>query len=188
MERAGTRIGVGRVGRLASGAALAVAAIAALLVLAPALIGWERYAIVSGSMTGTYDKGSLVLDEVVPVDQLRVGDVITYMPPAGGRVGHLITHRISWIGRDDAGRKIFRTKGDANPVADPWTFRLDQATQARVKVGIPYAGYALASLGRRDVRMFVIALPALLIAGFSLSRLWRQLGAEAERRSLEGAA
>jgi hypothetical protein len=36
--------------------------------------------------------------------------------------------------------------------------------------------------------MFVIALPALLIAGFSLSRLWRQLGAEAERRALEGAS
>ncbi len=185
MEMAGTRIGARRVGRFASGAALAVAAVAALLVLAPALIGWERYAIVSGSMTGTYDKGSLVLDEVVPVADLRVGDVITYMPPAGD---HLITHRIAWIGRDDGGRRIFRTKGDANPVADPWTFRLDQPTQARVRVGVPYAGYALAALGRRDVRMFVIALPALLIAGFSLSRLWRQLGAEAERRALEGAA
>ena len=119
-----------------------------------------------------------MLDEVVPVADLRVGDVITYMPPAGD---HLITHRISWIGRDDAGRRIFRTKGDANPVADPWTFRLDQPTQARVRVGVPYAGYALTALGRRDVRMFVIALPALLIAGFSLARLWRQLGAEAQR-------
>jgi signal peptidase I len=188
MERAGTRIGARRAGHFMSGAALAVAAIAALLVLAPALIGWERYAIVSGSMTGTYDKGSLVLDEVVPVADLRVGDVITYMPPAGGRVGHLITHRISWIGRDDAGRRIFRTKGDANPIADPWTFRLDQPTQARVRVGVPYAGYALSAMGRKDVRMIVIALPALLIAGFSLARLWRQLGAEAERRALEGAA
>ena len=185
MKRAGTRIGVRRVGRFMSGAALAVAAVAALLVLAPALLGWERYAIVSGSMTGTYDKGSLVLDEVVPVADLRVGDVITYMPPAGD---HLITHRISWIGRDDGGRKIFRTKGDANAIADPWTFRLDQPTQARVRAGVPYAGYGLAALGRRDVRMIVIALPALLIAVFSLSRLWRQLGAEAERRALEGAA
>ena len=101
-------------------------------------------------MTGTYDKGSLVLDEVVPVRELRVGDVITYMPPAGD---HLITHRISWIGRDATGARVFRTKGDANPVADPWTFRLDRQTQARVRVGVPYAGYALMALGRRDVRM-----------------------------------
>ena len=183
MHRAGTGMVISRVGRLASGAALAVAAIAALLVLAPALIGWERYAIVSGSMTGTYDEGSLVLAEVVPVADLRVGDVITYTPPAGD---HLVTHRISWIGRDDAGKRIFRTKGDANPIADPWTFRLDQSTQARVRTGVPYAGHALAALGRRDVRLAVIALPALLIAGFSLAGLWRRLGAEANR--LEGAA
>jgi signal peptidase len=185
MDRAGTRMGIRRAGRFASGAALAVAALAALLVLAPALVGWERYAIVSGSMTPTYDKGSLVLADVVPVDRLRVGDVITYTPPAGD---HLVTHRISWIGRDERGRRIFRTKGDANPIADPWTFRLDQPTQARVRMGVPYAGHALSALGRRDVRMIVIALPALLIAGFSLSRLWRQLGAEAQRRAAEGAA
>ena len=59
-----------RAGRLASGAVLVIAAIAALLVVAPAIMGWERYAIVSGSMSGTYDRGSLVLAEVVPVEDL----------------------------------------------------------------------------------------------------------------------
>jgi signal peptidase I len=179
------RAALRRVGRFSSGAALAVAALAALLVLAPAVLGWQRYAIVSGSMGGTYDRGSLVLADVVPVAELKVGDVITYTPPAGD---HLITHRIAWIGRDDAGRRLFRTKGDANPIADPWTFRLDKGTQARVRLGVPYAGHALSALGRRDVRMVVIALPALLIAAFALGRLWRQLGAEAQRRALEGTA
>ena len=101
-----------------------------MLVLLPSLLGWQRYAIVSGSMTGTYDRGSLVLDEVVPVGELQVGDVITYTPPAGD---HLITHRIAWIGRDPSGARAYRTKGDANPVADPWTFRLDRPTQAPVR-------------------------------------------------------
>jgi signal peptidase len=174
-----------RAGRLASGAALAVAALCALLVLAPALAGWERYAIVSGSMTGTYDRGSLVFAEVVPVADMRVGDVITYTPPADD---HLVTHRIAWIGRDNAGARIFRTKGDANPVADPWTFQLDRPTQARVRFGVPYAGYALGALGRKDIRMVIIALPALLIAGVSLASLWRRLGEEAPRRAAEGAA
>jgi signal peptidase len=174
-----------RVGRLASGAALAVAALCALLVLAPALAGWERYAIVSGSMTGTYDRGSLVFAEVVSVASLRVGDVITYTPPSGD---HLVTHRIAWIDRDEAGHRVFRTRGDANPVADPWTFRLDRPTQARVRFGVPYAGHALSALGRRDVRMIVIALPALLIAAVSLARLWRRLGEEAARRGAESAA
>jgi signal peptidase I len=169
-----------RVGRIATGVAFAFALVAAALVLVPALIGWQRYAIVSGSMTGTYDKGSLVLDEVVPVRALRVGDVITYMPPAGD---HLITHRIAWIGKDATGARVFRTKGDANPVADGWTFRLDRDTQARVRAGVPYAGYALMALGRRDVRMVLIAFPALLIAGMSLAGLWRRLGAMAEAKA-----
>ena len=170
---AGTKGTRRRVGRIATGAAFAFALTAAVLVLVPALIGWQRYAIVSGSMTGTFDKGSLVLDDVVPVGSLKVGDVITYLPPTGD---HLMTHRIAWIGRDPQGQRIFRTRGDANPVADPWTFRLDRPTQARVRVGIPYAGYALTALGRRDVRMLLVGLPALLIAAFNLAGLWRRLG------------
>jgi signal peptidase I len=176
---------VGRAGRWASGAALLAGVLVALLVLLPAVLGWERYAIVSGSMTGSYDRGSLVLAEVAPVEDLRVGDVITYQPPAGD---HLITHRIAWIGRDDAGQRIFRTRGDANPVSDPWTFRLGQPTQARVCFGIPYAGHALAALGRSDVRTAVITLPALLLAALSLAALWRRLGVEAERRAAGAAA
>jgi signal peptidase I len=177
-----------RAGRFASGAALAIAVLAAMAALAPALWGWQRYAIVSGSMTGTYDQGSLVLAEVVPVADLRVGDVITYEPPAGAGPEHLITHRIAWMGRDGAGRRVFRTKGDANPVADPWTFRLSQPTQARVRYGIPYAGHALAALGRRDVRTAVVTLPALLLVVLSLAGLWRRLGVEAERRTAKAAA
>jgi signal peptidase I len=177
-----------RAGRFASGAALAIAVLAAMAALAPALWGWQRYAIVSGSMTGTYDQGSLVLAEVVPVADLRVGDVITYEPPAGAGPEHLITHRIAWMGRDGAGRRVFRTKGDANPVADPWTFRLSQPTQARVRYGIPYAGHALAALGRRDVRTAVVTLPALLLVALSLAGLWRRLGVEAERRTAKAAA
>jgi signal peptidase len=168
------RASVRRAGRIASGAAFGVAAVAALLVLLPALFGWQRYAIVSGSMTGTYDRGSLVIDEVVPVADVEVGDVITYMPPAGD---HLITHRIAWMGRDQQGHRLFRTRGDANPVADPWTFRLDRPTQARVRFGVPYVGFALAVLGRRDVRMGLIGLPAGAIAAFSFAGLWRRLGA-----------
>jgi signal peptidase len=177
------RATIRRAGPRAPGAALVLAVLAALVVLAPALWGWERYAIVSGSMTGTYDRGSLVYAEVVPVDDLRAGDVITYLPPPDAGPDHLVTHRIHTIERDASGRRVFRTKGDANESADPWTFTLSDPTQARVRMGIPYAGHALTVLSRKDVRMAVIALPALLIAAFSLGRLWRQLGVEAQRRA-----
>ena len=135
----------------------------AVLVL-PALAGWQRYVIVSGSMTGTYDRGSVVFDEVVPVTDLQVGDVITYTPPTGSGPSGRITHRIVWIGSDQLGRPALRTKGDANDAADPWTFTLDGAEQARVSFHVPYVGYVLSLLAIREARMLVIGLPALLIA------------------------
>lgn len=170
---------VQRAGRLASGAALLIGIAAAALVLLPSLLGLQRYVIETGSMTGTYDPGTLLLSEVVPVEELVEGDVITYLPPRGD---HLITHRIVSIDRDAQGR-IYRTKGDANEVADPWTFRLDNATQARAKLGVPFVGHVLSLLGRPDVRIFAVALPALLICLASLAALWRQLGVEAAVRT-----
>jgi signal peptidase len=151
------------------GTALATALCAACLGLAglmllPGLLGYQRYVITSGSMTGTYDRGSVVFDEVVPVSDLRVGDAITYTPPAGPGPSGRITHRIVWIGSDQFGRQTLRTKGDANEAADPWTFTLDGATQARVAFHFPYVGYVLSALAVRQVRMAVIGLPALLIA------------------------
>jgi signal peptidase len=175
-----------RTGRWVCGAALLAGVIVAMVVLLPSLFGWQRYAIVSGSMTGSYDRGSLVLDEVVPVRDLRVGDVITYLPPRGSGPDHLITHRIAGIGHDDGGARVYRTKGDANPAADPWTFTLAQPTQARVRAGVPYIGYVLMALTRRDVRLWIVALPALLIALFTITSLWRALGEAA--RAAESAA
>ena len=153
------------------------------LLIAPGLLGWERYVIVSGSMTGTYDRGSLVFDEVVPVKSLKVGDVITYTPPRGSGPKGLVTHRIAKIGKDPKnGARVFRTKGDANKVADPWTFVLPGKRQARVVAGVPQVGFVLAVLAKRELRMLIVGVPAALIALFVLSGLWRDTGREAEAK------
>jgi signal peptidase len=154
----------------------------------PALLGYQRYVITSGSMTGTYDRGSIVYDKVVPTADVRVGDVITYSPPRGMAGAALVTHRVVAIGRDRSGARLYRTKGDANPVADPWRFTLDRPTQARVAFHAPYLGYVLAALALRDVRMLAIGLPALLVALLTLGRLWSQAGAELRRREANAAA
>ena len=165
-----------RIARACTALVLAAGLLFGALLVLPAALGWQRYVIVSGSMTGTYDRGSLVLDEVVPVDSLERGDVITYKPPAGSGPEGLVTHRIASITTDKSGQRVFRTKGDANAAADPWTFSLANREQARVRIGIPYAGFALAALSRRDVRMLVVGLPAALIALMTLAGLWRDTG------------
>jgi signal peptidase I len=156
------------------------------LMLLPGLLGYQRYVITSGSMTGTYDRGSVVFDDVVQVSDLRVGDVITYTPPAGSGPSGLITHRIAWIGSDQFGRRLLRTKGDANATPDPWTFTLDGPTQARAAFHVPYVGYVLSALSIRKARMIVIGLPALLVAAallFGMGRDVRSASATREVRS-----
>jgi len=152
---------------------LVISVAALLLALALVVPGWQRYAIVSGSMRGTYDRGSLVFDEVVPVGRLRVGDVITYRPPPGAHITGLVTHRIVWSGHDPHGAPSFRTKGDFNESADSWQFTLRAPTQAKVVAHIPLIGYVLAALGDRKLRMFVIGIPALVIGIAVAIRLWR---------------
>ena len=153
-------------GALVLGAALVLA----LVVLVPALLGFQRYVITSGSMTGTYDRGSLVFDRVVPTASLHAGDVITFQPP--GHAG-LVTHRIASV-RTVRGQRVFTTKGDANRAPDAWgAIKLANAKQARVAFHVPYVGYGIAALSERRVRMLVVGLPAMLIALSTLAGLWR---------------
>ena len=120
-------------------------------------------------MTGSYDQGSLVLAEIVPVADLQVGDVITYRPPARlrARRPRHAPDRLDRA-RTPGGERVFRTQRRRQPGRRPLDLlALAAPTQARARCGIPYAGHALSALGRRDVRLAVIALPALLIALFS---------------------
>lgn len=167
---------------------IACLALAAVMLL-PAALGYHRYVIVSGSMTGTYDKGSIVFDKPAPVSELKVGDVITYAPPAGAQANHhLLTHRITWAGKDRSGARAFRTKGDANVAVDPWRFVLNQPTQDRVAFSIPFVGYVFAALGMPSVRLALLGLPALLLAFVILRGIWRAAGEEVARREAQAAA
>ena len=145
---------------------VAVAALVALaaIVFVPALLGYERYVVTGGSMGGAIPRGSVVYEQRVPVERLRAGEVITFVPP--GRADR-VTHRIAAVAADGT----LRTKGDANPSPDPWRVRLDGPEQAVARFHVPLAGYAFAALGERWVRMLVIGLPALVVAAASLARL-----------------
>ena len=145
---------------------------------APTLLGYKRYVITGGSMTGSIPKGSVIYSKVVPVDDLRVGDVITFVPP---EMDAPVTHRITAIEVDERGNLVFRTKGDFNTSEDPWSLRFVDDVQARYAFHIPYLGYALAYLAVRQIRMLLIGLPAVVIALSMLISLWREAGRDLER-------
>jgi signal peptidase I len=175
---------VRRVGQLALNFLLVAMMASVLVLLGPALLGYQRYVILTGSMTGTYDRGSVVFDRPVATSSLKVGDPITYSPPHGYTSQQRVTHRIWWIGRGPNGERVFRTKGDANKHPDAWKFTLDQATQDRAFFHLPDVGYVFIVLSLRAFRIALIGLPAIVIGLFILRGLWREAGTAARREKL----
>jgi signal peptidase I len=140
-----------------------LSAVIALLFL-PTALGYSRYAIVGGSMSPTFERGSAIYSKPVAVEALQVGDIITYVPPPRTGIDTLVTHRIIEITQTDDGSPLFRTQGDANDAVDPWTFTLDADRQNVVYFSVPHLGTVLTHLAQPDVRQVVIGIPAGLIA------------------------
>ena len=163
-----------KLARGGSGVVLAAIVVAVvLLAIVPRLGGYDIYVIDGGSMEPTIPRGSLAYDKAVPVEELRKGDVITYVPPGGRRP---VTHRIVGIRQNAHGKPVFRTKGDANESPDARQVTLDSAVQARYTFHIPYLGFVPTALAERTTRMLLLGLPALLLALGALRSLWREGG------------
>ena len=152
-----------------------IALLLAAAFLVPGLLGFERYVITGESMSGTFERGSLAIAEPVPVEDLAVGDVITYLPPSDSGLSELVTHRIVEID-DSWGAPVFQTQGDANASVDPWLFQLDDPLQARVEFTVPGLGWVFIALADRGTRMVIIGVPAAIIGVLCLRdliRAWR---------------
>ena len=143
------------------------------------VLGFEPMAMSTGSMRKTIPVGSLVVDRTVPPSSLRVGDVISFRKPIG-EVG-VDTHRIIEIQRSN-GRVAYRTKGDSNPVADPWAIVYERNMQAhRMVWHAPYLGYVL--LFARS-RLGVVLLVAYICLSFGVTLLKLIAGSAPERRAV----
>lgn len=138
----------------------------------PTLFGYRSFVVVTESMTGTYDKGDVIIVKVVDPEklyddpsQLKEGDVITFTAPEGfGAVeGYTVTHRIvvaPYEGSD--GRWYVRTKGDAAETADETPVPLDNVT-GRV-LGKSEALAGLQSVLRSKTGfLLIIVLPLIAI-------------------------
>ncbi|KGN42281.1 signal peptidase I [Knoellia aerolata] len=150
---------------------LLVVTLGCLAYIVPGLLGYERYVITGGSMSGAIERGSVALEKPVAVADLVVGDVITYLPPPDSGVTNLVTHRITTIAPGEGGTTVFGTQGDANPDPDPWIFSLAEGTQPVVEHAVPYVGYAFVALADPQVRMVAIGGPAAVIALLALRDL-----------------
>jgi len=100
-------------------------------------LGMATFVVTGGSMEPTIHKGSLVIDEPVTADKLRLGDVITF-----DHYDQTTTHRIVGV-EGSANGVMISTKGDANQVTDPEPMSFPGRV-GLVKLAIPGLGYAVA--------------------------------------------
>lgn len=111
---------------------LALAVLAGILIL-PRLLGYQSLAVLSGSMEPKMKTGSIVLAKETDVEDIVIGDVITY------RLSErtMVTHRVTKVDKE---KEEFTTKGDANNSEDvePVPFR---DVVGKVTCCIPMIGY-----------------------------------------------
>jgi signal peptidase len=183
IHREARRSTAARAGSWMVNVVMVLATVAGIGYLAPSLFGFERYVITGGSMSGTFEKGSIAFEQRVPAADVKIGDVITYLPPADSGTNHLVTHRVISDTVLPTGQRQLQTQGDANPDPDPWKFTLTGDTQPVVRATVPYAGWIFVALADRETRMIAIGVPAALIALASLVELGRGIGgARTEKR------
>ena len=138
-----------------------VCAGALALLVVPMMTGAKPLTVLTGSMTGTYDPGDVVVVRPVDPSELQVGDTVTFQS-ASDRP-EVVTHRIVGIGFRPDGTRQFITQGDANQAPDEEPVVAGQV-RGTVWYSVPWVGYASTAFdpGQREIAIEVLA--AALIA------------------------
>ena len=107
------------------------------LILVPKAAGAKPLTVLTGSMTGTYDPGDVVVVRPTDAQELEAGDVITFQPVSDDP--KLTTHRIIQVTYGSEGTRYI-TQGDANDAPDPEPVRPAQV-RGEVWYSVPLVGY-----------------------------------------------
>jgi len=140
----------------------------ALATLALGLVGgrfgYRAVFMTTGSMRPAIVPGDLVIVRPVDPDSIGVGDVITFEAPLGKH--ELVTHRVVAMTTSAQGPE-FKTRGDANQVADIWTVRYQGLGWTEV-TRVRGVGAVTAFLDTLPGRVVVVSLVFLLALGLLL--------------------
>jgi signal peptidase I len=114
---------------------------AAVVAVAISILVWVAnlhfQTVLSGSMRPTISAGDVAVIQAVPISSLRVGDAIAFYPPNDPEPR---LHRITSL-KATANGVVITTRGDANPVDDPWLATLQGTTGYRLVGVVPFVGW-----------------------------------------------
>lgn len=158
-----------RLRRLLGGAFLGALIGSAVVVVAPAAVGWRTMTVMSGSMSPAIATGDAVVIRPVAAAGLRPGDVATFRDPAG--TARLITHRVLSVQVTDTKVHV-TTLGDANNTSESWDVAVDGRV-GRVVYRVPRIGYVIVPASAPLGRLLLVGLPVVLLGIMMLAGIWR---------------
>lgn len=143
-----------------STAAVLVVVILTILLVGVRLFGYDVYYVLSSSMVPTYETGELLYVKETDPKDIEKGTPITFAL----NTNTVVTHRvIEVINREeDPGTRYFRTKGDANNMADGTLISEDNVLGVP-KYSIPKLGYLAFYIQNPPGRYIAIAVAAFIL-------------------------
>lgn len=162
-----------------SGVLVGIAVLLAVALVGVRLVGLKPFVVLSGSMTPTYEVGSLIYVRSVDYKQLQVGDDITYMVSDDT----VVTHRIIEVLVDEEDPETIRyfTQGVANDVPDGTSVHYKNIIGKPV-FSIPYLGYVSNYIQNPPGMYVAIAVGAILILLVFLPDLFSDEGKDGKKR------
>lgn len=145
--------------------------LALIVIVIPRIVGGVPLTVLSGSMEPVLPVGSLAVVLPVEAEDVRIGDVITYLPHPDDPTA--ITHRVLAITHRADGGLTFTTQGDANSAPDAPV--QDFQVRAKVWYSVPWLGDVndIVNGNARGPIVVGSALSFFLWAGSLFHRAWR---------------
>jgi len=134
----------------------------------PSVGGTFPMIVLTDSMKGTFDSGSLIICHTAKPEEVQVGDIICFYDPMGNGTT-TTTHRVLEIQTDDAGNISFVTKGDANNAEDMATVPGSKLIGI-YKFHINGLGSLALFMQSTPGLIIFVALPILLLIGYDTIR------------------
>lgn len=129
---------------------------------------YSLYSIMSGSMTPNIKVYDVIVDvRVDDPEDLKIGDVITFISNSPETKGMTITHRIISIIKNADGTYSYQTKGDYNPIEDSGWVNFNSII-GKVALKIPGLGRIQAMVANTTGLLLIILCVALTILLSSL--------------------
>lgn len=126
------------------------------------LFGYRFYYVLTKSMEPDIKQGTLIIVEEISVDELKVGDVISFVSRDPDISGQINTHAIDSISYDVQGDPVFTTKGTNNPAVDEYPVYPGDI-RGRLVYQSAFLGEVFNVLSNRWVSFCITILPLSII-------------------------